>query len=153
MKLKYETGTAALIQLAVLGLVGIPIVIVEIISGCHGHGNECSTNVFLSPLLFILKIVLYAVIAFIGYIAQDRRNHRFAWLLVVAELCIVPFSLFNWIHDSNYLTKLTSLLGVLFAIWIIVLAIRLARSKGGRIVRSSRARQRHRHHTPPTTTE
>jgi hypothetical protein len=148
VKLKYETGIATLIQFIVLSLLGIPIVFVEIISSCHGHNNECSTNVFLSPLLFLLKTALYGCIALIGYLAQERRSKHLAWLLVAAEGCVTPFALFNIIHDTNYLTRATSLLDLIFIAWVALLAFRLARSKGGRIVKQSRSRKRQRPNSP-----
>jgi len=153
MRLKYETGVATLIQLIVLELLAIPIVFVEIISNCHGQSTQCSTNVFLSPVVFLLKAGLYGALAFVGYLAQDHRSHRLSWLLLLSELCLLPFSLFNLLHDTNYLTRLTSILGAIFAVWIALLAFRLARSKGGRIVKHATAAQRprqRRRSTPPS---
>jgi hypothetical protein len=144
MKLKYETGIATLIQFLTLEILAIPIVFIEIYSACHGQGTQCSTNVFLSPVVFLLKAVLYGLLALLGYWAQQRRNHRLAWLLILGEFCLIPFSLFNLMHDTDYLTKATSILGLLFAIWIAVLAFRLARAKGGRIVKSADRRPRQR---------
>jgi hypothetical protein len=150
MKLKYETGIATLVQFIVLELLGIPIVLVELISACSSHSSQCSTNVFLSPVLFLLKAALYAGIAVIGYMAQSQRSRRLAQLLIICEFCLIPFSLFNLRHDTDLLTKIASGLGPLFAIWIILLAFRLARSKGGRIVKHSSTRSRNRKpHLPP----
>jgi hypothetical protein len=148
MKLKYETGVATIIQFAFLELLAIPIVVVEIVSSCTGHGTQCSTNVFLSPIIFLLKAILYGALALIGYIAQEKRNNRLAWLLVLGELGLIPFSLFNLIHDTNYLTRFTSVIGLLFALWIIVLSYNLAHAKGGRIVKRASVKPRHR--KPPT---
>jgi hypothetical protein len=148
MKLRYETGIATMIQFICLELLGIPIVFIEIFSACHGHGSQCSTNAFLSPAVFLLKSLLYGFLGVLGYFAQARRSRRLAQLLVLCELFLLPLSAFNLKHDTDYLTKITSALGAILAVWIIILAFRLARAKGGRIVKSSRSRTKHQP-TPP----
>jgi preprotein translocase subunit SecG len=138
MRLKYETGTATLIQFTTLALLGIPDAIVSIISSCSKPHTACVTNSFFSVVFFILVTGWFCTVWILGSITQQRRSRRLAWLLV---------ALFNSRHDSNVLTRGTSVLDVLLAAWVIFLAVRLARAKGGRIVSSARSRRR----KPPLT--
>jgi hypothetical protein len=55
---------------------------------------------------------------------------------------ILIISLFNAKHYPNILGLITSLVDAAFAIWIIWLAFRLTRAKGGRITGNQRTRSR-----------
>lgn len=143
MKLTYQTGVAALIQFITLTLLGIPNTIVSIISTCHGDGTDCVSNSIVSLIFFLLTAVWFGIVWMVAYLAQERRSKRLAWLLIVAELgTLLVAAHFNLPHDTNFLTKATSILDILLSLWIIVLAFRLSRAKGGRIVSSGRARKR-----------
>jgi cytochrome c biogenesis factor len=147
MRLKYETGTATLIQFTTLALLGIPDAIVSIISSCSKPHTACVTNSFFSVVFFILVTGWFCTVWILGSITQQRRSRRLAWLLIIVEFMTMLVALFNSRHDSNVLTRGTSVLDVLLAAWVIFLAVRLARAKGGRIVSSARSRRR----KPPLT--
>jgi hypothetical protein len=155
VKLRYETGTGTLIQFIVLSLLGIPNGLTSIITTCHSNGNECATNSLGSVVFFILTVMWFGAMWAVGYLAQERRSRKLALLLICAELgtALVAFH-FNVPHDTNLLTKATSLIDILLSLWVIALAIRLSRSKGGRIVSPNlHNRTRRRPPTPPPAPE
>jgi hypothetical protein len=150
VKLRYETGVATLVQFIVMSLLGIPSALVSIISTCHGNGLDCATNSLGSVGFFLLTVFWFGIVWMLGYMAQEKRSRWLAWFLIGAELlnALVAFH-FNLPHDSNFLTKGTSLIDIVLSLWIIVLAFRLSRAKGGRIVKNASIRQRRRPTAPP----
>jgi protein-S-isoprenylcysteine O-methyltransferase Ste14 len=78
----------------------------------------------------------------LGYAAQERRSSRLAKLLIAAEILAALIYLYDTQHALSILERLTNLGSCLLALWVIVLAWRLSRAKGGRIVKV-RARRRH----------
>lgn len=151
MKLKYETAIATLVQFITLTLLGIPNALVSIVTTCHRDGSNCVSNTITSLLFFLLTAVWFGALWVLGYSAQERRSRLLAWLLIGAELVVIMVAFgINFRHDSNFLSLGTSILDILLALWTILLAFRLSRSKGGRIVKSTRNRQRHSTKEPPT---
>lgn len=146
MKLTYQTAIATLIQFVTLTLLGIPNALVSIISTCHSDNSNCVSNMLVSLIFFLLTAAWFGFVWLLGYAAQERRSKRLAWLLIGAEALTAAVALFNTRHDTNFLTIITSLLDLLLAIWIMVLAFRLIRAKGGRVVVSQRQRQRRSKH-------
>jgi hypothetical protein len=69
----------------------------------------------------------------LGYAAQDQRSHKLARFLMGVEFLVLAVSLFNAKHYPNVLGLVTSLTDAAIAAWIMVLAWRLSRAKGGRI--------------------
>jgi preprotein translocase subunit SecG len=151
MHLRYETGIAGLIQFISLTLLGIPNALVSIIPTCSNDHTDCVSNLIVSLIFLLLTAAWFGFVWLIAYAAQERRSKRFAWLLIACEGATAVIALFNSRHDSNYLTKATSIIDLILALWIIILAFRLARAKGGRIVKSSRSRKRR--HQPPSSPE
>lgn len=145
MKLTYETATATLIQFIVLGLLNIANGLNSVITTCHRTGTDCVSNLLVSIIFFILVMIWFGFICFLGYMAQERRSKRFAQLLILAELMIVMVAYFNARHHTDFLSLATSLIDLVLALWIITLAFRLMRAKGKRITtvkRRSRQRKR-----------
>ena len=147
MKLRYETGIATLIQFIVLSFLSIANNLNSIVTTCHRQSSDCISNMIPSIIFFILTATWFAAIWMLGYLAQERRSKRLAQLLICAEALIALVAFFNVKHHSDVLSLLTSIIDLCLAIWIIVLAFRLMRAKGGRIVTSQRARRRR---LPPT---
>ena len=134
MKIKYETGTATLVQFIALSLLGILNALNSIISTCHSAADECVTNAMLSTMFFMITVFFFAVIWVLGYTVQDRRSKRLAQLLIMVELLIMIVALFNARHHTDILSLFTSVLDFGLAIWVIVSAAVLIKYGGKRVV-------------------
>jgi len=77
----------------------------------------------------------------VGYAAQDRRSRRIAQLLIGLEGLTGLVALFDAKHFPTVLGLITSLIDLCFAAWVILLAWRLMRAKGGRITAPARSRR------------
>jgi hypothetical protein len=148
MKLRYETGIATFIQFVVLSLLNIVNQLNSIVTTCRKDGSDCVSNTIVSIIFFMLVVAWFGAVWLLGYAAQDRRSKRLAQLLICAEALIALVALFNARHHTDFLSLITSIIDLVLAAWIIVLAFRLMRSSGGRIVSKQRPRQRKRR-TPP----
>jgi hypothetical protein len=144
VKLRYETGTATLIQFLVVMLLGFVNLVAGIIEGCRDSGASGCIEGTIIPLVYVLILAgWFGFIAMLGYAAQDQRSHKLARFLMAIELLVLVVALFNAKHFPNVLGLITSLTDAIIAGWIIVLAWRLSRAKGGRItVPASRPRRR-----------
>jgi Ca2+/Na+ antiporter len=134
MKIKYETGTATLVQFIALSLLGILNALNSIISTCHSAADECVTNAMLSTIFFMITVFFFAVIWVLGYTVQDRRSKRLAQLLIMVELLIMIVALFNARHHTDILSLFTSVLDFGLAVWVIVSAAILIKYGGKRVV-------------------
>lgn len=142
-KLRYETGTATLIQFAIVMLLGFINGLVSIISTCHAEKGDCVSNSLVSLILIILQAVWLIFICVVGYAAQDKRSPRIAQLLIALEGMNALVALFDARHYPNLLGLITSVIDFALAVWVIALAWRLTRARGGRIpTTSGRARRR-----------
>lgn len=143
MKLTYQTGVATLIQFVTLSLLGIANGINSSVTTCR-KGEDCIVNILLSMVFFILTALWFGAVWILGYFAQERRSKHLALLLIAAEGLIALIALFNAKHHTDFLSLATSLIDLVLALWIILLAFRLWRSGGKRITSAQRPRQRHR---------
>lgn len=134
MKIKYETGTATLVQFIALSLLGILNALNSIITTCHSAADECVTNAMLSTMFFMITVFFFAVIWVLGYTVQDRRSKRLAQLLIMVELLIMIVALFNARHHTDILSLFTSVLDFGLAVWVIVSAAVLIKYGGKRVV-------------------
>jgi uncharacterized membrane protein len=148
MKITYETGIATLAQFSVLGLLNIGNSLNSIVTTCHTHGSNCLTNSLTSILFFMLAVIWFGMVWSAGYFAQKRRSKRLCLLLIGGEALTAIVALSNAKHHTDVLSLFTSLADIGFAVWVSLLAFRLIRARGGRIVASERSRKRHR----PSTT-
>ncbi len=145
MRLTYQTGIATLIQLAGVSVLNVMNAFNSGISQCTGGNTNCVENIILQLLYLMVITIWFAFVWIIGAAAQDRRSKRMARLLIAAEVMIFVVSTFNARHHNSattFLALLTSLIDAAFAVWVIVLAIRLLRSGGARVTASPRARRR-----------
>ncbi len=154
MKLRYETGTATLTHFIVIMLLAFVGGIASIASQCHNSGFADCAQGSISTFIYVLLLACwFGFLAMLGYAAQDQRSHRLARVLIIAELMVAFIALFNARHFPNLLGLITSIVDAGFAAWIIMLAYRLSRSKGGRILAKTPARPRRRPPTPSKKTE
>jgi hypothetical protein len=152
MKLRYETGTATLVQFAVVVILALANGGVSIISTCVKNGGDCVSNSLVSLLVIILQAFWLGFISVVGYGAQDRRSKRLAQLLIGFEGINAIIALFNARHFANILGLITSLIDLSIAAWIIFLAWNLIRADGGRIVKPTTGSRSRRRPTPPVQT-
>lgn len=148
MRFRYETGAITLVQFIVLSLLGIANGLNSIVTTCHADGHDCISNLIVSLIFFIITATWFAFIWILGYTAQERRSKRLAQALIAAEAMIALIAYFNARHHTDWLSLLTSLIDLILAIWVITLAFRLMRAKGGRVVARQHGRRRRR---SPTT--
>lgn len=134
MKLKYQTAIATFIQFVTLTLLNVGTGAVSVVSTCHSHPRNCVTNLTASLIYFILLAMWLGCVWILGYLAQDRRSKRLAQTLIAAEAAIAVVALFNAQRRTDPLSLLTSLIDFCLSIWVVVLAYRLIKSGGGRIV-------------------
>lgn len=147
MRLTYETGTATLIQFIVLGLLNIGNALQSIITTCNHPGADCVGNLLSSIIYYLLIVVWFGLIVVLGFGAQERRSKRLAITLIGAELAVLAVALYNiklnLTYHNGFLSLLTSFADVILSVWVVSLAYRLMKTKGGRAVKRQR-RSKHR---------
>ena len=142
MIFKYQVGVITLAQFVSLSLLGIANGLNSIISTCKANEGDCASNTLVSLIFFLLTAGWFAFIWVLGYTAQERRSKRLAQVLICAETLIALVALFNAKHHTDLLGLGTSLIDLFLATWVIILAFRLMRADGGRVVVKHRGRRR-----------
>jgi hypothetical protein len=155
VKLRYETGTATLIHFLVMMLFAFANGIVSIVNECRGSDAiNCVQSSGISLIFVLVTAGWFGFLAMLGFAAQDQRSHRLAKLLMAAEFMVLVVALFDIKHfhsgSNTILELLTSILDASFAAWIILLAFRLSRAKGGRITAHRSPQSRPRRRVTPT---
>lgn len=146
-KLTYQTAVASLVQFIVIMILGIPDNVINIVSTCHSDGSNCVSNMIATIIFYILTGAWFGIILLVAYAAQHRRSRQFAVILIGFEfITLVVAGYIDFRHDSNWLSKGTSLLDALLSLWVIYLAIRLFLTGNKRMVSKgnpiARARRR-----------
>lgn len=136
MKIRYQTGFASLIQFIIISILGVPHALVSIISTCSSDHTNCVSNMIVSLIFFILTVMWFGFIAALGFFAQDKRNAKLAFILIGCEAAnAVVAGYINFPGGTNILDKSISLIDTALSIWVIILAFKLMRAKGGRVVK------------------
>jgi hypothetical protein len=143
VKLTYETGIATLVQFIVLSLLNIATQTTAVVTSCR-HTTNCVTTSLSSTAYFMLIVIWFGLVWQLGYRAQKKRSRNLCLLLIAAEGLIAIIALSNAKHHNDIIGLITSLTDIGLAVWVALLAVRLLRARGGRIVASERSRQRHR---------
>jgi len=139
MHLRYETGVATLVQFIITAALTFLTTVISIIGGCtQGTNADCISNALVSLILIILVVFGLGVMMVLGYAAQERRSRRLALFLIGAEAITALVYLFDAKQSPDLIERLTSFVSFLLAIWVVVLAWRLSRAKGGRVVKNRR---------------
>jgi cytochrome c biogenesis factor len=142
MRLKYETGTATLIQFIVLGLLNIADALQSIITTCTHSGGDCVGNLLSSIIFYFLIIIWFGIILMIGFGAQHARSKRLARVLVCAELAVIVVAAYNIKLDlkyhNGYLSLITSFVDVVLSAWVIYLTFHLLKASGRRVMKRQR---------------
>jgi hypothetical protein len=138
MRITYETGVATLIQFIVLAFSNIANTVVSVIETCHHSQTDCVTNMLSSVVFYLLAVGWFGLIAAIGYNAQIKRSKKLCQILIMAELIVFLVAAYNiklgLTYHNGALSLFTSLIDSILAIWVITLAYRLIRARGGRVV-------------------
>lgn len=138
----YETATATLIQFIVLSLLNIANGVNSVVTTCRQDGGSCISNLLVSMIFYLLVVLWFGFVWILGYAAQERRSKRLAQVLIAAELAIALVAYFNIRHHNHkdFLGVTTSVIDLVLALWVITLAYRLMKAKGGRVVVRQRRR-------------
>jgi hypothetical protein len=146
MKLTYQTGVATLIQFVSMSLLNIGTNAQSVIGTCSNDADDCVSNLLVSLIFYILICVWFAMVWLLGVAAQTQRSRKLAFLLIGAEFMVAAVAWFNINHRNpgENIHLVTSVIDLLLAFWIILLAFRLMRSKGGRVVSRQQQRARRR---------
>jgi hypothetical protein len=139
MKLRYETGTATMIQFAVITLVALLTQTRGVIEACLKSGSDCVSDSVISLMYVIILGLWLGFVSVIGYAAEDRRSKRLAQLLLVLQVMILGPIMMNIRGSHNIFDRFGSLIDLAVCVWVMLLAWRLMRANGGRIVKLSPA--------------
>lgn len=145
--LRYQTGTASFIQLAVVVLLVVINNLLTLIDSCRS-GSECAVTALFSMVFIFMTFLWFFVLSAIGYAAEERRSRNLAYLLIAGQLATMAVAYGFFKHPANWFGMLSALIVLILAGWVIVLAWRLSKAKGKRIVaRSVNNRPRKRLHS------
>jgi len=139
MTLRYQTGTATLVQLIIMLLMNFVNGVSSSVSACTSH-SDCISNIVTTALFLIVLAVWLIFLSMLGYTAEDKRSHAIARVLIAGEALVALVTLFDIKHYPNILGLITSIVDFTLAVWVITLAYRLSKAKGGRITSSGRKR-------------
>lgn len=138
MRLRYRTGIATFIQFIVMSLLSFVNGIESVVSTCGGdNSGNCLSNAFATTIFCIIISLWFASIWILGYFAQDQRSQRLAYMLIAVEFGVIAIAGFNFQNHTTTISAGTSLIDIALASWVIILAFKLSRSKGGRITSRS----------------
>lgn len=132
-KLRYQTGTATFIQLAIAVFVVVINNFIILIDSCNSAA-ECAAAAMFSLFFIIATAAWFGFLSMIGYKAEEQRNHRAAYVLIASELATAAVVYGFFANPGGTFGKLSALLILLTCGWVIMLAWRLARARGKRIV-------------------
>lgn len=142
MKLTYQTGVAALIQLAVMTLFNILNGFHSGIQQCTNGSTDCIGNIITSMLYFMLITLWFAALWILAAAVQDRRSRKLAFLLISGEGMVFLVALFNAQHHNNLLGLITSVADAALAAWVGWLALKIFIYGGARVTTSGKSRRR-----------
>ncbi|HEY1644913.1 MAG TPA: hypothetical protein VGF75_00830 [Candidatus Saccharimonadales bacterium] len=135
-RLTYQTAAVSLAQFIVINILGVPNTIINIISTCHNDNSNCVSNMIVSLVFYIMTAVWFLIVVLVAYASQKKRSRQFAVILGGLEfITLIVSGYIDFPHDSNVLSKLTSLIDALLSVWIIYLALRLFISGNRRMVK------------------
>lgn len=146
LRLKYETGVAATIQFITLTILNIISDTSSTVHQCLNGTSGCLGDVVLEIAYFLVVTVWFGALWLAGFAAQDRRSRRIAQFLIIAEALVFLVGLYELKKHRSALSILMSLAEIITSGYVILLAFRLMRAKGGRVRTHARRRP-----TPPPT--
>lgn len=143
---KYPVHVIALVHFIAMCFLGIANGAYSIVTTCQQY-SDCLSNALVSVVYWLLIAVWFGFLWILAYTAQEKRSKRLAQLLIACEAFVAFIAFFNARHHPDVIGLITSIVDIFFALWVILLAFRLMRAKGGRVVSkqrgsSGRARRR-----------
>lgn len=142
MKLHYQTGTATFIQLAVVLFLIVLNNVIAYVQDCFVQDTGCVATAFVSMVMIVFAGIWLLILSILGYAAQERRNKRIAYTLIGLEAFTLLIALMLARLPGNWFAGLSAVIAALIAAWVMLLAFRISRAKGGRIVQRQRPRRR-----------
>lgn len=139
---KYQVATIALVQFIAMSLLGIANAINSIVVACKANDGSCGSNTLTSLVYFLLIAGWFGFLWILSFTAQQTRSRKLAFVLMGAEGLVAMIALFNARNHVDLLGLTTSVIDLTLAIWVIILAFRLLRAKGGRLVVKQPRRRR-----------
>lgn len=142
-KLSYETGITTFAQLVIIVPLAFLNGMLEIFKSCTGNNTgNCMINSIFSMFFVLVLAGWFGFVCMLGYAVQEKRGRLFAKLLILAELAVIPVSLFVIQNPARWLDVVIGFIALVLAFWTIVLALRVHQAKGSRIVARTRPRRR-----------
>jgi len=135
---KHQVSNIALAQFITMCFLGFANGAYSIASTCAQH-DDCLSNAVVSVVYWILIAVWFGFLWVLSYTAQERRSKRLIWLLIGAQALVALISSYNARHHPDIIGLITSIVDFVLAVWVIILALRLLRAKGGRVVAKQRS--------------
>lgn len=132
MLLRTHTSLATFIQLAVMTLLVVVGGLMDVIKNCESS-NECVTNSFLWIIIAFMLAIWYFGLFGLGYLTHEKRSRRLAKFLIAGELFTFFVALMFMKNPSSTYSAVGAGVALFFAAWIILLAWRVYKAKGGRI--------------------
>lgn len=139
---KYQVATIALVQFIAMSLLGIANGINSIVVACKANDGSCGSNTLTSLVYFLLIAGWFAFLWVLAFTAQQTRSRKLAFVLMGCEGLVALIALFNARNHVDLLGLSTSIIDFVLAGWVIILAFRLLRAKGGRLVVKQPRRRR-----------
>lgn len=143
---RYQVSIIAFVHFLAMCFLGIANGAYSIVTTCQQY-NDCLSNALVSVVYWLLIAAWFGFLWILAYAAQEKRNKRLAQLLIACELLVAFIAYYNAKHHPDPIGLITSIVDIVFALWVALLAFRLMRAKGGRVVakqRGARARTRRR---------
>lgn len=139
--LRYQTGTASFIQLAVVLLLVVINNLFTLIGACK-NGDECAVTALFSVLFIVMTGLWFLTVSALGYAAEEKRSRNLAFVLIAGQLITIGVAYGFLKHPSNWFGAISALVVIALSSWIILLAWRLAQARGGRVVARTKPQNR-----------
>ena len=118
-----------------IGVVLLVIInnIIILIESCKS-APECAAAAMFSLFFVVSTAVWFGFLSMIGYKAEEQRSHKAAYALIVGEVATAAAAYGFFSNPGGFFGKLSAFLVLVSCGWVVYLAWRLARARGGRIV-------------------
>jgi hypothetical protein len=133
MTIRYETAITTFAQLAVATLFVMLGGVFDTVKHCT-EASDCVANSFLWLIIVFMVAIWFIMLCSLGYLAQEKRSYKLARLLIAGELftAFITFMLFS--HPSSPISAIGALTVFGLSVWTIILAWRIYKARGSRIV-------------------
>jgi hypothetical protein len=131
---KYETAIAVTIQFVIMTVLNFINGTYSSINQCVANHGNCSSNIVLALVYFLLISFWFGALWLAGMAAQEKRSPLISKLLIAAEVLMLLVSIFDLVHNNpSLLSRFINLVDGGLSLWVAILAYRLLKAKGGRV--------------------